>query len=187
VPKLRCPSSTPPGSHYVSGVPLCSVTFGTSRIAESTTPSPCCWKPRMPNPRCSGFVPPVSPRIDGPDQIGRSPFAISTCMCFLHSPTPIRRYPMTTNSCLRSRVNHLAIFARSDDPLGLRKSARLSKSSVLFLCEEISVLPPSSRATSTESIPSVNERLPLLSFVLDSFRDFLNTPVCTRPSTIPKR
>jgi hypothetical protein len=116
--KLRCPSSTPPGSHYVSGVPLCSVTFGTSRIAESTTPSPCHWKPRMPNPRCSGFVPPVSPRIDGPDQIGRSPFAISTCLCFLHSPTPIRRYPMTTNSCLRSRVNHLAIFARSDDPLG---------------------------------------------------------------------
>ena len=54
--------------------------------------------------------------FDGPDQIGRSPFAISTCMCFLHSPTPIPRYPMTTNSCLRLRVNLLAIFPRSDDP-----------------------------------------------------------------------
>jgi hypothetical protein len=40
VPKLRCHASMPPGLHYVSGVPLCSVTFGTSRIAESTTPSP---------------------------------------------------------------------------------------------------------------------------------------------------
>jgi hypothetical protein len=40
VPKLRCHASTPPGLHCASGVPLYSVTFGTSRIAEPTTPSP---------------------------------------------------------------------------------------------------------------------------------------------------
>jgi hypothetical protein len=40
VPKLRCRASTPPGLHYVSGVPLCPVRFGTSRFAEPMTPSP---------------------------------------------------------------------------------------------------------------------------------------------------
>jgi hypothetical protein len=40
VPKLRCHASAPHVLHYASGVPLCSFTFGTSRIAESTTPSP---------------------------------------------------------------------------------------------------------------------------------------------------
>jgi hypothetical protein len=40
VPKLRCRASTPPGLHYVSGVPLCHVRFGTSRISEPTTLSP---------------------------------------------------------------------------------------------------------------------------------------------------
>jgi hypothetical protein len=40
VPKLRSHASMPPGFHYVSGVPPCSFAFGTSRTAESTTPSP---------------------------------------------------------------------------------------------------------------------------------------------------
>jgi hypothetical protein len=40
VKKLRCHASVPPGLHYVSGVPLCHVTFGASRFSEPTTPSP---------------------------------------------------------------------------------------------------------------------------------------------------
>jgi hypothetical protein len=98
VPKLRCPASVPPRLHYASRVPLCHVHFGASRISESTAPSPLLLNPQMPNPRYSGFVPPVPPEIDGPDQVGESPFAISTCMGFLHSPTPIRRYAMAKGS-----------------------------------------------------------------------------------------
>jgi hypothetical protein len=98
VPKLRCRASTPPGLHYVSGAPLCHVRFGTSRIAGYSLRVFCCWNPRLPNPRYSGFVPPVSLGVDGPDQIAGSHFAISTCMEFLHSPTPIHRYAMAKGS-----------------------------------------------------------------------------------------
>jgi hypothetical protein len=47
VPKLRCHASVPPGLHYVSGVPLCHVTFGASRFSEPTTSSP--WQLKSPN------------------------------------------------------------------------------------------------------------------------------------------
>jgi hypothetical protein len=46
-------------------------------------------KYRVPNPQ--DLVPPVPPTIDDSDLIGGSRFAISTCMYFLHSPTPICR------------------------------------------------------------------------------------------------
>jgi hypothetical protein len=87
----------------------------------------CCWSPRLPNPRHSGFVPPVPPGIDGPDQIEESPFAISTCMGFLHSPTPIRRYAMAKGSFCCLRVNSLSSSSRSNDPLDF---ARLHDDSV---------------------------------------------------------
>jgi hypothetical protein len=117
VPKFRCCASTPPGLHYVSGVPLCHVHFGTSRIAKYSAPSLLLLDPRFSNPRYSGFVPPVPLGMDGPDQIEESPFAISTCMGFLHSPTPIRRYAMAKGSFSCLRVNSLSPPSRSNDPL----------------------------------------------------------------------
>jgi hypothetical protein len=85
--------------------PLCHVTSGFrgSRILD--TKFPCCWKPRTPKPRFSGFVPPVLPTIDGSHEIGKSLFAISTCMQLLHSPTPICRNAMANEFHLRLEVN----------------------------------------------------------------------------------
>jgi hypothetical protein len=73
-------STMPPGSH---SAPSLSGLRGSRNPRLQVL---CCWKPRMPNPRCSGFVPPVPPGIDGPDQIGGSHFASLTCMRPLHSP-----------------------------------------------------------------------------------------------------
>jgi hypothetical protein len=73
-------------------VPHCHVTSGVSRVANPSLQSFCCWKPRVPGSRCSGFVPRVHTRIDGLDQIGRSHLAISMCVKSLLSPTPIYRY-----------------------------------------------------------------------------------------------
>jgi len=55
--------------------PRCHATSGFrgSRVLDAVT---CCWELRMPKLRCSGFVPPVPPEIDGSDQIGESHFAI---------------------------------------------------------------------------------------------------------------
>jgi hypothetical protein len=113
VPKLRCHVSVPPGLHYASRVPLYSFTFGPSRIAESSTPRPCCWKPRMSNPRCPGFVPPVLPGIDGPDQIGGSHFASPTCMGLLHSSTPIRRCEISKGLLCTCGLNPSQLLLRS--------------------------------------------------------------------------
>jgi hypothetical protein len=116
VSKLRCHASAPPGLHYASGVPLCHVLFGTSRIAEYSTPSPLLLNPRMSNPRYSRFVPPVPLGIDGPDQIGGSHFADSTCMRSLRSPTPILPMRDDQEFFLCLRVNYPAPSLRSDDP-----------------------------------------------------------------------
>jgi hypothetical protein len=93
VPKRRSPRMRPPVLHYISGVPRCHVTSGFrgSRIHDSKVPA--AWKPRMPKLRCSGFVPPVPQDRRSRSNRG-SHFAISTCMGFLHSPTPIRRCAM---------------------------------------------------------------------------------------------
>jgi hypothetical protein len=57
-------STTPPGSHSATS------TSGLRGSRNTQLRVSYCWKPRMPNPRCSGFAPPVPPGIDGPDQIG---------------------------------------------------------------------------------------------------------------------
>ena len=84
---------SPRVSHELPG-PTLPRHFGSSRFAGPRLQVSCCWEPRMPKLRCSGFVPPVCTQIDGLDQIEESHFAIPTCMCFLRSPTPIRRCAM---------------------------------------------------------------------------------------------
>jgi hypothetical protein len=85
-------STTPPGSHSATS------TSGLRGSRNTQLRVFYCWSPRPPDPRHSGFVPPVPLGIDGPDHIEESPFAISTCMGFLHSPTPIHRYAMAKGS-----------------------------------------------------------------------------------------
>jgi hypothetical protein len=103
--------TTLPGSHSATSA------SGLRGSRNTRLQAFCCWSPRLPNPRHSGFVPPVPPGIDGPDQIEESPFAISTCMGFLHSPTPIRRYAMAQGFLRCLRVNSLRPSSRSNDPL----------------------------------------------------------------------
>jgi hypothetical protein len=57
-------STMPPGSHSATS---------PSGLRGSRNPRlqvSCCWKPRMPNPRCSGFVPPVPPGSTVPIKSG---------------------------------------------------------------------------------------------------------------------
>jgi hypothetical protein len=103
-PEVPILDQTPPGLSYLSG-PTLPRHFGISRIANPRHKVPCCWKPRTPKPRFSGFVPPVLPTIDGSHEIGKSLFAISTCMQLLHSPTPICRNAMANEFHLRLEVN----------------------------------------------------------------------------------
>jgi hypothetical protein len=83
VSKLRCHVSTPPGLHYALG-PTLPRRPRDLADREFATPNLLPWKPRMLGFRYSGFVPPIHPQINDPDQIGRSHFAISTCMQSLH-------------------------------------------------------------------------------------------------------
>jgi hypothetical protein len=84
-----------------------------SWIANPRHKVPCCWKPRTPKSRFFGFVPPVPPTIDGSHEIGKSLFAISTCMQLLHSPTPICRNAMANEFHLRLEVNSFQEFKSS--------------------------------------------------------------------------
>jgi hypothetical protein len=57
-------------------VPRCQSSLRDFADRGSTVPSPCRWKPRMPKLRWFGFMPSVSPTVDGSDQIGGSHFAV---------------------------------------------------------------------------------------------------------------
>jgi hypothetical protein len=107
--------------------PLCHVRFGTSRIAGYSLRVFCCWNPRLPNPRYSGFVPPVSLGVDGPDQIAGSHFAISTCMGLLALTNPDSPICDGQGFLCCLMVNSLAPSPRSNDP---RSFANLHDDSV---------------------------------------------------------
>jgi hypothetical protein len=93
----------------------------------------CCWNPRMPNPRYSGFVPPVPPGIDGPDQIGGSHFADSTCMRLLHSSTPIRRCEIVKGLLCTCGLNPLATPSTINGALEFGTLLAQFQSPILFL------------------------------------------------------
>jgi hypothetical protein len=108
---LQTPNTEVPSPRYNATCPrLCLRVprgyddFGSSLIASLRRKVPSPWKPRTPNSRYTGFVPPVSVLINGSDQLGESRLAILACMCFLHSPTPKLRYAMANGSCLHLRV-----------------------------------------------------------------------------------
>jgi hypothetical protein len=138
--------------------PLCHVRFGTSRIAEYSLQVFCCWNPRLSNPRCSGFVPPVSLGVDGPDQIAGSHFAIFNVHEVLALANPDS--PICDGQgflgCLR--VNSLEI----------QRSGFAICTTIQFVdslpYEEISVPPPSSCATSTRSTSPADGRTILPEF-----------------------
>jgi hypothetical protein len=161
---------------YIYTGPTLPRHVGISLFAGPRLQSSCCWKPRMPESRCSGFVPPVCTQIDGLDQIGRSHFAISTRIRFLHPSIPIRRYATAKGLSPRLRVNRLVPPPGSNDPwdfaslhddLSRRFSPSMKRSSLatFVLCNW------KQRCYSSRAF-----------LHSDSFRDFSNAFSCARSS-----
>jgi hypothetical protein len=138
-------STMPPGSH---SAPSPSGLRGSRNPRLQVL---CCWKPRMPNPRCSGFVPPVPPGIDGPDQIGGSHFASLTCMRPLHSPPRFADVRWKWVLCAR-RLKPLASPSAINGTLEFGVLLDQLQSPILFL-ERILRSSPSYCAIETKAIP----------------------------------
>jgi hypothetical protein len=100
------------------GPPRCHVNLRISRIAGSLLQISSPGKPRIPGFRYSRFLPPVHARINGLDQVGKSPFAISMCMGLF--PLPLDS-PMCDEkrSFVRLWLKPLAAPSRSNDPQNL--------------------------------------------------------------------
>jgi hypothetical protein len=116
VPKLRCRASTPPGLHYVSGVPLCHVRFGTSRISEPTTLSPLLLKsPTAESPilRIRATCPSRNRRSQSDRGIALRDFDVHGILALTNPDSPICD-GQGFFRCLR--VNSLTPSPRSNDP-----------------------------------------------------------------------
>jgi hypothetical protein len=89
--------------------------FGISRIANPSCTSFCCWKPRMPESRYSGFVPPVPLRSTVPINRGIAlrDFDVHGILALANPDSPICDGKWFF---LRLRVNLLAPSPRSNDP-----------------------------------------------------------------------
>jgi hypothetical protein len=118
MPKRRWCANAPPGLYCALGPTL---PRQPRHLAdrEFAAPISCPWKPRMPGFRYSGFGPPVRTRINGLDQFGESPFAISNGHGIHTSPTPICR---CARGIVPSRVYGLNLPQLLSDPTILRIS-----------------------------------------------------------------
>jgi hypothetical protein len=176
VPKLRCRASTPPGLHYVSGVPLCHVRFGTSRIAEPTTPSPLLLKsPTAESPilRIRATCPSRNRRSRSNRGIALRDFDVHGILALTNPDSPICD-DQGFFRCLR--VNSLAPSPRSNDPRTSRVLPDDSNSSILFLYEEI---PSSATFLLCDfhwvDFSSERKELSFLSFILKNFQKALKS------------
>jgi hypothetical protein len=106
--------------------PRYHVNLGISRIASSRLQISCPWKPRMPGFRYSGSVPPVHARINGLDQIGKSPsrgFA----------PRPLV-FPPPETRCPEVAIPDVAGSANNHESLSKGKCRDLHFLSARLLC-----------------------------------------------------
>jgi hypothetical protein len=115
--EFRYRASTPPGLHYASGVPLCHVHFGTSRIAEYSAPSllllesPIAESPTL---RIRATCPSRNRRSRSNRGIALRDFNVHGILALPNSDSPIRDGQGFLR-CLR--VNTLSPSSRSNDPL----------------------------------------------------------------------
>jgi hypothetical protein len=154
-------------STMICGVPRCYVTSGFRRSRVRNSKVPAAGNPECRSPdsldSCHLSALGSTVLIKSGDRTSRFRRACGSRTRQPRSPIRTERFSP------RLRTNRLVTPPGSNDPRDFASLPDKSKSSILFLYEEISAPPPSSCAASSGSISSATKGLSSLRFVSNSF------------------